>query len=69
MLKKTKLNSVFVLFPIYLQDSRAKFRFEVLFKKFHPRINHTTLFLSISYLMNTIKYRPSRVTAGPQKNS
>jgi hypothetical protein len=31
-------------------------RFEVLFKKFHPRINQTTLFLTKTYLLNTIKY-------------
>jgi hypothetical protein len=29
--------------------------FEVLFKKFHPRINLATLFLTKSYLLNTIK--------------
>jgi hypothetical protein len=30
-------------------------RFEVLFKRFHPRINLTTLFLTKTYLLNTIK--------------
>jgi hypothetical protein len=35
--------------------SRAKLRFEVLFKRFHPRINLTTLFLTETYLLNTIK--------------
>jgi hypothetical protein len=30
-------------------------RLEVLFKKFHPRINLTTLFLTKLYLLNTIK--------------
>jgi hypothetical protein len=37
-------NSDFTLFPI--QDPRVKVRFEVLFKKFHPRINMTTLFIT-----------------------
>jgi hypothetical protein len=27
-----------------------------LFKKFHPRINLTTLFLTKTYLLNTIKH-------------
>jgi hypothetical protein len=30
-------------------------RFEVLFKKFHPRINRTTLLFTKTYLLNTIK--------------
>jgi hypothetical protein len=30
-------------------------RFEVLFKKFYPRINRTTLFSTKTYLLNTIK--------------
>jgi hypothetical protein len=30
-------------------------RFEVLFKKFHPRINLTTLFFTKIYLRNTFK--------------
>jgi hypothetical protein len=33
---------------------RAKFRFEVLFKKFHLRINLTALVSTTSYLLNTI---------------
>jgi hypothetical protein len=32
-----------------------KLRLEVLFKKFHPRINLATLFLTKSYLLYTIK--------------
>jgi hypothetical protein len=32
-----------------------KLRLEVLFKKLHPRINLTTLFLTKSYLLNTIE--------------
>jgi hypothetical protein len=37
---------------------RVKLRFEVLFKKFHPRLNLTTRFFPkpiLSYLLNTIK--------------
>jgi hypothetical protein len=34
---------------------RAKLRFEVLFKKFYPKMNLTTLFQSKAYLLNTIK--------------
>jgi hypothetical protein len=44
---------IFALFS--MQDPRAKLRFEVFSMKFHLRINLTTLFLSISYLQNTIK--------------
>jgi hypothetical protein len=33
---------------------KVKFRFEVLFKKFHPRINLTTLFSTKPYLLDTI---------------
>jgi hypothetical protein len=37
------------------QDLRVKLRsFSVLFKKFHPRIDLTTLFLTKLYLVNTI---------------
>jgi hypothetical protein len=36
-------------------NSKAKSRFEVLFKKFHPRINLTTLISTKSCLLNTIK--------------
>jgi hypothetical protein len=43
----------FVLFPIY--NLKMKLRLEVLFKKFHPRINLITFFLTKSYLLNTIK--------------
>jgi hypothetical protein len=46
-------NSDFALFPI--QVPRAKFRFEVLFKKLHPRIYLTTLFLTKIQLLITIK--------------
>jgi hypothetical protein len=50
-LKKTDFD--FALFPAY--NPKAKLRLEVLFKKFHPRINLATLFLTISYLLNTKK--------------
>jgi hypothetical protein len=43
----------YFLFPI--QVPRAKLRFKVLFKRFHPRINLTTLFFTKTYLLNTIK--------------
>jgi hypothetical protein len=38
-----------------MQASRAKLRFEVLFKRFYPKVNLTTLFLTETYLLNTIK--------------
>jgi hypothetical protein len=48
---RTKLNQKVILqyFP------RAKLRFKVLFKEFHPRVNLTTLFTTKTYLLNTIK--------------
>jgi hypothetical protein len=49
LLNKTDKNSNFALFPI--QDPREKLIFEVLFKKFHPRINLPTLFLTKTYLL------------------
>jgi hypothetical protein len=52
-LKKTEQNSDFALFPIL--DPKARLRFEILFKKTHPRKNLTTLFLTKIYLLNTIK--------------
>jgi hypothetical protein len=39
----------------HIQVLRVKLRFEVLFKKFHPRMDLTTLSLIKTYLMNTIK--------------
>jgi hypothetical protein len=41
--------------PYFLYNPKMKLRLEVLFKKFHPRINLTTLFLTKSYLMSKIK--------------
>jgi hypothetical protein len=41
--------------PYFPYNPKAKLRLEVLFKKFHPRINLTTLFWSKLYLLNTIK--------------
>jgi hypothetical protein len=38
-----------------MKDPRVNLRFEVLFKKFHPRINLTTLFLTKIYLLNLVK--------------
>jgi hypothetical protein len=56
LLNKTELNSGFALFPI--QVPRAKLRFEVLFKKFLPRINLTTFFSTKTYILSTIKPFP-----------
>jgi hypothetical protein len=50
----TKLNKIVIL-PYFPYNLKMKLRLEVLFKKFHPRINLTTLFLTKSYLLNTIK--------------
>jgi hypothetical protein len=50
----TKLNKIVIL-PFFPYNPKMKLRLEVLFKKFHPRINLTTLFLTKSYLLNTIK--------------
>jgi hypothetical protein len=50
----TKLDKIVIL-PYFPYNPKAKLRLEVLFKKFHPRINLTTLFLTKSYLLNTIK--------------
>jgi hypothetical protein len=36
-------------------DPEAGLRFEILFKKTHPRINLTTLFLTKIYRLNTIQ--------------
>jgi hypothetical protein len=52
-LKKTEQNSDFALFPI--KDPKARLRFEILFKKTHPKINLTKLFSTKIYLLNTIK--------------
>jgi hypothetical protein len=53
LLKKTEQNSDFPLFPIL--DPKVRLRFEILFKKTHPRTNLTTLYLTKMYLLNTIK--------------
>jgi hypothetical protein len=44
-----------VILPYFPYNLKIKFGLEVLFKKFHLRINLTTLFLTKSYLLNTIK--------------
>jgi hypothetical protein len=44
-----------VIFPYFPYNPKAKLRFEVLFKKFHPRINQTTLFLTKTFLLKIIK--------------
>jgi hypothetical protein len=51
-LNKPGENSGFALFPI--QDLKAKFGFDILFKKFHPKINLTTLLFTKNFF-NTIK--------------
>jgi hypothetical protein len=50
----TKLDKTVILlyFPY---NPKAKLRIEVLFKKFNPRINWTTLFSTKLYLLDTIK--------------
>jgi hypothetical protein len=48
------LNKI-VISPYFPCNLKMKLRLEVLFKKFHPRINMTTLFLTKLYLLNTIK--------------
>jgi hypothetical protein len=50
----TKLNKIEIL-PYFPYNPKAKLRLEVLFKKFHPRINLATLFSTKAYLLNTIK--------------
>jgi hypothetical protein len=50
----TKLDKI-VFLPYFPYNPKAKLRLEVLFKKFHPRINLTSLFMTKSYLLNTIK--------------
>jgi hypothetical protein len=52
---RTKLNKIVIFFILFIQVLRAKLRFEVLFKRFHPRTNLTTFFLPKIYLLNTIK--------------
>jgi hypothetical protein len=49
--EQTGQNSFLPYFPY---NPKAKLRFEVLFKKFHPRIHMATLFTTKSYLLNTI---------------
>jgi hypothetical protein len=54
----TKLNKIVFLLYFPYESLGAKLRFEVLFKKFHHRINLTTLFLTKSYLLNTNRGHP-----------
>jgi hypothetical protein len=44
-----------VILPYFPYNPKSKLRLEVLFKKFHPKINLATLFWAKSYLLNTIK--------------
>jgi hypothetical protein len=44
-----------VILPYSPYNPKAKVRLEVLFKKFHPKINEATLSSTKSYLLNTIK--------------
>jgi hypothetical protein len=53
----TKLNKIVIL-PYFPYNLKMKLRLEVLFKRFYPRINLTTLFLTKLYLLNTIKPFP-----------
>jgi hypothetical protein len=50
----TKLNKIVIL-PYFPYNLKMKLRLEVLFKKFHPRINLTTILLTKLYLLNMIK--------------
>jgi hypothetical protein len=43
-----------LILPYFPYNPKAKLRLEILFKKFHPRINLATLFWTKSYLLNTI---------------
>jgi hypothetical protein len=47
------LNKTVILLYFPYKSLGRKLRFEVLFKKFHPKINMTTLFLTKIYLLNT----------------
>jgi hypothetical protein len=49
-----KLNKT-VIMPYFPYNPKVKLRLEVLFKKFYPRINLATLYLTKSYLVNTTK--------------
>jgi hypothetical protein len=49
-------------------NPKAKLRLEVLFKKFHPRIDLATLFSTKSYLLNTIKPFSGHVTRSLTKS-
>jgi hypothetical protein len=44
-----------MILPYFPYNPKAKLRLEVLFKKFHPRLNLTTLSCTKLYLLNTIK--------------
>jgi hypothetical protein len=46
----------------------VKLKFEVLFNKFHPRINLTTLFLTKTYLLNTMKPFSGHYFGSKQQN-
>jgi hypothetical protein len=55
MVKFVEQNWTKKFFALFLFNPKAKLRIEVLFKKFHPRMNLPTLFLTKLYLPNTIK--------------
>jgi hypothetical protein len=58
LMNKTEQNSGFAQFSIW--DPKARLRFDVLFKKFHSRINLTKKFCTKTYLLNTI-FRPIKL--------
>jgi hypothetical protein len=61
--EQTDKNSDFALFA--LQDLWVKLRFEVLFKKFYPRINLTTLFWTkINYCVATHVHAKFQLSSG-----
>jgi hypothetical protein len=58
MMKFVEQNSTkIVILPYFPYNLKMKLRLEVLFKKFHPKLNLTALFLTKSYLLNTIKFQ------------
>jgi hypothetical protein len=54
--------------PISHVTLKAKLRLEVLFKKFHHRINLATLFSTKSYLLNTVKPAMKAMKTVPWQN-
>jgi hypothetical protein len=62
ILQKIHLDTNYLPRTVYFFGCKVKFRFEVLFKNFHSRINLTKLFLNKTYLVNRIKLFPGNET-------